>query len=253
MTDSPASAAPDRSPSPAKPAGRAPRTAVYADTGSTHYDLILALMCVVVILSNIGGSKGVQLGPITTDGGFFLFPLAYILGDITTEVYGMKAARRAIFMGFAMALLAVVTFWVIIALPGMDSDYSRAHDAAIAAALGPVWQIVAAGLCGFVAGQLTNSFIMVRMKSRWLERGVVGRLMSSTGVGELVDTVIFCTIAAPVIGATTFSLWLNYTFFGYLWKVLVQYACIPVTRLVIAAIKRREPTYQQRLAASGQG
>jgi uncharacterized integral membrane protein (TIGR00697 family) len=207
-------------------------------------------MCVVVIISNIGGSKGVQLGPITTDGGFFLFPLAYVLGDITTEIYGMKAARRGILMGFLTAILAVLCFWVIIALPGFGDSYSTEHDAAIAAALGPVWQIVAASLCGFVAGQLTNSLIMTRLKSHYLERGLVGRLMGSTGVGELVDTVIFCTIAAPVVGITSFGQWVNYAFFGFLWKTLVEYALIPVTTRVIAWIKKREPTYQERLAAS---
>lgn len=223
---------------------------VYADRGSSHYDIILTLMCVVVIISNIGGSKGVQLGPITTDGGFFLFPLAYVLGDITTEIYGMKAARRGILMGFLMAILAVLCFWVIIALPGFGDSYSTEHDAAIAAALGPVWQIVAASLCGFVAGQLTNSLIMTRLKSHYLERGLVGRLMGSTGVGELVDTVIFCTIAAPVVGITSFGQWVNYAFFGFLWKTLVEYALIPVTTRVIGWIKTREPTYQERLAAS---
>ena len=59
----------------------------YADRGSGHYDILLTLMCVVVILSNIGGSKGVQLGPITTDGGFFLFPLAYVMGDILSLIH----------------------------------------------------------------------------------------------------------------------------------------------------------------------
>lgn len=231
--------------------GRTARThAVYADRGSSHYDILLTLMCVVVILSNIGGSKGVQIGPITTDGGFFLFPLAYVMGDITTEVYGLKAARRAILMGFICALLAVACFWVIIALPGFTDDYWVAHDAAIAAALGPVWQIVLAGVCGFLAGQFTNSVIMVRLKARWLERGLVGRLMGSTGVGEAVDTIIFCTIAAPVVGISSFGQWVNYAFFGFLWKTLAEYACIPVTTRVIAWIKKREPSYQEGLRAA---
>lgn len=226
------------------------RGAVYADRGSSHYDIILTLMCVVVIISNIGGSKGVQLGPITTDGGFFLFPLAYVLGDITTEVYGLKAARRGILMGFLMAILAVLCFWVIIELPGLGDAYSVSRDAAIDAALGPVWQIVVAGLCGFLGGQMTNSLIMVRLKARYRERGLVGRLMGSTGAGELVDTLIFCTIAAPVVGITSFGQWANYAFFGFLWKTLVEYALIPVTTRVIGWIKRREPSYQERLAAS---
>lgn len=225
---------------------------VYADRGSSHYDIVLTLMCVVVIISNIGGSKGVQLGPITTDGGFFLFPLAYVLGDITTEIYGLRAARRGIFMGFAMAVFAVLCFWLIIALPGFSDAYSTQHDAAIAGALGPVWQIVLASLCAFVAGQMTNSLIMVRLKARHRERGLVGRLMGSTGVGEAVDTVIFCTIAAPVVGITSFGQWANYAFFGFLWKTLVEYALIPVTTRVIGWVKKREPSYQEQLAAAGE-
>lgn len=222
----------------------------YADRGSGHYDILLTLMCVVVILSNIGGSKGVQLGPITTDGGFFLFPLAYVMGDITTEIYGIKAARRAIVMGFICAILSVLCFWAIIALPGFTDPYSVAHDAALEMSLGPLWQMVLAGACGFLAGQFTNSVIMVRLKAKWLERGLVGRLMGSTGAGEAVDTVIFCAIAAPVVGITSFGQWCNYVFFGFLWKTLVEYACIPITTRIIAWIKKREPTYQERLAAA---
>ena len=58
----------------------------YADPGSVYYAAMLAMMCVVVVLSGIGASKGVVFGPIITDGGFFLFPLAYLLGDPITEI-----------------------------------------------------------------------------------------------------------------------------------------------------------------------
>ena len=42
-----------------------------------------------------------DLGPLhvnglPTDGAFFLFPLAYVLGDVISEVYGFRAMRRVI-------------------------------------------------------------------------------------------------------------------------------------------------------------
>ncbi len=68
----------------------------FASIGSPPYfGIMLAIMAVVLILSNIGASKGVVIGPIITDGGFFLFPIAYILGDVMSEVYGFKVARKA--------------------------------------------------------------------------------------------------------------------------------------------------------------
>ncbi|MER1998081.1 MAG: queuosine precursor transporter [Arthrobacter sp.] len=233
-------------PAAAREARQAPS---YASRGSSHYDLILTLMCVVIIISNIGASKGVVLGPVfgdfslITDGGFFLFPLAYILGDVISEVYGFKAARRAIFMGFAMAAFAVLSFAVIIALPGFDDAYGLEKQAALEAALGPVWQIVAASLFGFLAGQLLNAMVLTRMKARFKERALVGRLMASTGVGEFADTLIFCAIAAPVIGITGAGQFVNYVIFGFVYKTAVEFLFVPVTSAVIKAIKKREPTY----------
>jgi len=220
----------------------------YADAGSPYYSAMLAAMCVVVILSGIGASKGVMFGPVITDGGFFLFPLAYILGDTITEIYGVRAARRAIAAGFLANLAAVLTYGVIIVLAGFPDDYGVAKQAALEAALGPVWQIVLASALGFLAGQSANSFIMWFGKRRRLEKGLLARLVGSTGVGELLDTIVFCSVAATAIGISTLGQWANYTFFGFLYKITVQYAVMPVTMYAIRQIKRREPTYQAALA-----
>ena len=83
--------------------GTAPK---FASIGSPYFGIMLAFMAVVLILSNIGASKGVAIGPIITDGGFFLFPLAYILGDVVSEVYGFRAARTAIVTTFSLSLFA---------------------------------------------------------------------------------------------------------------------------------------------------
>ncbi|MCZ4149965.1 hypothetical protein BZG21_36825, partial [Escherichia coli] len=82
------------------------KNAVFASSGSPYFSTVLTLMGAVVILSNIGASKGVSFGPLITDGGFFLFPLAYILGDVISEVYGLKAARRSILVTFILAFFA---------------------------------------------------------------------------------------------------------------------------------------------------
>ncbi|OYN91981.1 hypothetical protein CGZ91_00140 [Parenemella sanctibonifatiensis] len=220
----------------------------YAKRGTGHYDLLVVGVCVVIILSNIGASKGVQIGPLVTDGGFFLFPLAYILGDVISEVYGPKAARRSIILGFSAALFAVLTFWAIIALPGFTDDYGLAKQEALEVALGPVWQIVAASLAGFAVGQGLNAWVMASMKRRTQEKHLVARIMGSTGVGEFADTVVFCAIAATAIGISGWGQFANYVIVGFLWKTLVEFLMVPVTAKVIGVMKRHEPSYQEALA-----
>ncbi|MCT9625714.1 queuosine precursor transporter [Pseudarthrobacter equi] len=227
----------------------APRTtspespAKFASIGSPYFGIMLAVMAVVLILSNIGASKGVAIGPIVTDGGFFLFPLAYILGDVISEVYGFKVARKAIFTTFALSVFASLCYWVIIALPGFDDGYGIAKQSALEGALGPVPQIVLASLLAFLAGQTINSWILVKMKTRTGEKSLWARLMGSSGAGEFVDTLIFCSIAASVIGITDAGMFLNYVVAGFLYKTLVEFLFVPVTTLVIGWVKKREPSY----------
>lgn len=220
--------------------------AVFAAAGSPYFSTVLALMGAVVILSNIGASKGVAFGPVITDGGFFLFPLAYILGDVISEVYGFKAARRSIFVTFALAIFAVLAFWVMIGLP--PADFYDGQEA-LERTLGPVWQIVLASILGFLVGQMANAWVLVKLKERFGERGLMGRLIGSSGVGEFLDTLIFCSIAASVIGVSTGGEFLNYVLVGFVYKTGVEIIFVPLTSLVIRWFKRREPGYVQHAAA----
>jgi uncharacterized integral membrane protein (TIGR00697 family) len=181
--------------------------------------------------------------PLVVDGGVVLFPLAYVLGDVISEVYGLRAARRAILAGFAAAVLAAGTFFVVQLMPAA-SWYE--NQPAYEAVLGPVSQIVLASLAGYLAGQFLNSWVLVRMKQRSAEHRLVARLVGSTGVGEVADTLIFCAIAASAIGITTFGTFLNYFVMGVILKVGIELLLMPLTVRVIAWLKRREPSYFAR-------
>ena len=224
----------------------------YASRGSSYYDVLLAVFCVVLVVSNIAATKGTQffsgdvsLGPVTilpvfSDGGAVLFPLAYIIGDVISEVYGLRAARRAILVGFGTALMAFATFLIVIQLP--SASFYQNQDAFESV----VWsgaQIVAASLIAYVVGQFLNSYVLVAMKARSAEPGLWRRLAGSTGVGEAADTFIFCAIAATAIGISTAGQFVNYFVVGFLFKCAVELLVMPVTMIVIRFLKQREPSY----------
>lgn len=212
----------------------------FARRPRTYFDLILAAYCVILVLSNIGATKGVEFGPIITDGGFFLFPLAYVLGDVVSEVYGFRAARKAIITSFVFGAFSSAVFWIVIILP--PAEFYE-NQSAFEAVLGPVPLIVVGSLLGYLVGQLLNAYVMVKVKAKTKEKHLWARLIGSTMVGALVDTIIFCSIAAPIIGIDSWSGFLNYVIVGYVYKCLVEVLLIPVTYAVIGWIKRREPSY----------
>lgn len=204
---------------------------------STLYPWLVTVFVVTFLISNINASKGVQLGPLITDGAFFLFPLAYIAGDVLAECYGFKSTRRAIIIGFVMALLMTLSFYIAIWLPA--ADFYEGQEA-FAATLGLVPQILLASLAGYVAGQLLNAWTLVQLKKRAGENRLKTRLILSTVVGEFGDTLLFCAIAAPVIGVETVGQFVNYVTVGFVWKTAIEVILLPVTTKVIAWVKRRE-------------
>ena len=215
----------------------------YASVHSSLYPLIVAAFVGILIISNIAATKLIVVGPLILDGGAFLFPFAYVIGDVLSEVYGWRAARRAIVMGFSMAILAALTFWLVQvwpAAPGYE------NQAAFEAVLGFVPRIVLASVLGYLVGQLLNAYVLVRIKERTKERHLWARLIGSTVVGELADTLVFCTIA--FYGVITGWAFANYVVVGYVYKTLLEVVLLPVTYPTIQAIKRREPSYDLQTA-----
>ena len=141
-------------------------------------------------------------------------------------------------MGFVLAALASLMFFVVSLTPPAPG---WGNQEAWSAVLGFFPRIVLASLCGYLAGQFLNAYVLVRLKERTSKGSLWARLVGSTLVGEFADTALFCTIAfAGVLSAPDL---VGYTVVGYLYKVLVEVVCLPVTYAVIRTIKRHEPGY----------
>jgi uncharacterized integral membrane protein (TIGR00697 family) len=201
--------------------------------------LLISNVAATKLITVVDGLPAFLGGGIYTDGGALLFPLTYVINDVLAEVYGMRQARRAIWAGFALAALASLTFLAVGAAPP-GPGYE--NQDAFVAVLGFVPRIVLASLAGYLAGQFLNAYVLVWLKQRTAERGLAGRLIGSTVVGEFADTALFCLIAFVGVFPTWGSL-IGYTVTGYLYKVGVEVIFLPVTFAAIRAIKKREPGY----------
>lgn len=219
----------------------------FASISTAYYPTIVAIFAPLLLISNICATKGVAFGPvlgdwsIITDGGFFLFPLAYVLGDVLGEVYGFKATRRAIYLGFAVALIGGLAFWITMLLPAADF---YPNQAAFETVIQAFLQVLLASLAGYLVGQTLNAFVLVRIKEFTKERHLWARLIGSTVVGEFADTLVFCLIAATAIGISDSSDLVTYVAIGFLYKTAVEILLMPITYRVIKYVKAREPSYQ---------
>lgn len=200
-----------------------------------HLDTITALFVAVLLISNVTSTKIVALGPLTFDGGTILFPLSYIFGDILTEVYGYARSRKVIWIGFAAALLMSITFIIVGALPpAADWQNQDAYNQI----LGLTPRIVIASLIAYFAGEFSNSFTLAKLKLMTEGRQLWLRTISSTLIGQIVDTALFILIAFTGIVPTSL-LW-TLILSNYLFKCGVEILFTPITYWITGWLKQQE-------------
>jgi hypothetical protein len=212
------------------------------------FDLIVALFVTVLVVSNVASSAkivdwGVSLLGVRLafDAGTLLFPVSYIFGDVLTEVYGYRRARRVIWTGFAALGLSALVFWLVRLLPGEVTWQEYAGQAAYDAILGGMSSggIVLASLTGYWSGSFSNAFVMAKMKvltrGRWLWMRTIG----STLVGEGVDSAIFVAVAS-LFGVFPWSLFVTLTLTNYIFKCAIEALMTPVTYAVVRRLKQDE-------------
>ena len=198
-------------------------------------DLVTATFVAVLIISNIASTKILLFGPFTFDGGTILFPLAYIFGDVLTEVYGYRRSRRVIWTGFFWLLAAAVIFGIVDALPPAPGwDLQSSYHAI----LGQTPRIVVASLVAYFAGEFSNSYILAKMKLLTRGRWLWTRTIGSTLVGEAIDTGLFLGIA--FLGFLPGTLLVQVFISNYVFKVGVEVLFTPLTYRITNFLKASE-------------
>ncbi len=200
-----------------------------------YFDLIGMAFIAVLLISTIAAQKLFVLGPLVLPAGILLFPLAYIFGDVLTEVYGYARSRRVVWMGFAMSLLMAVVFALAVALPPAPGWPMQEPFAAV---LGLVPRIVFASLIAYLCGEFVNAYVLARLKVRTSGRHLWMRTIGSTLLGEGIDTALFMTIAFA--GVLPTSVLLSAMCSAYLVKVGYEIAATPITYALVNALKRAE-------------
>lgn len=191
---------------------------------------LTTLFVVSLLISNIITSKQVLLPfNITMTGAVFIFPITYILSDVFSEVYGYRWSRITCYLAFAMNLLMVIVFTLVIKTPA--PSYWNNQEA-FETVLGNTPRILFASLTAFILGDMVNDKVFRKMKEKHLNelKGFGLRAIISSLLGELVDSLIFLPIA--FLGQMPIMTLVVMTIMQVLIKTGYEVVILPITTLV---------------------
>lgn len=170
------------------------------DLGDRHerswyaYIIISVALTVIYILSTVSGVKPILIPVVNfvIPPAIFFYPLSFILVDIINEFYGLRMARRTIFISFISNILFVAGLWITSLLPGLaewglNTSYSEFVHSIMA--------VLFASSTAYLISENINSMILCKIKELTNSRYLFIRVITSNVIASAIDSIIFCTLA----------------------------------------------------------
>ena len=212
--------------------------------------MVASFFIAVLITSNIIVIKPVQVlnlpfhilgsSTVVLTAAAAIFPISYILGDILTEVYGYRIARGVIWLGFAANLLVVAALMLTAIMPGEPSLWTAEDQTAYERILGQVPGILVASFVAYLAGEFSNSTVLAFLKFKMHGRLLWVRTISSTVVGQGLDSFIFIFLAFGLFGDWTVNALISTALGQWMFKVSYEVLATPITYAVVSYLKRKD-------------
>jgi len=207
--------------------------------GGVRFSQLFVVVAVIfvtcLITANIIAVKLISVATLVLPAAIVIFPISYIFGDILTEVYGYRQARRVIWLGFFCNLIAVGAIWIGQILP--SADFWEAQEA-YERILGYTPRLLVASFTAYLVGEFANSFVLAKMKIRTKGRWLWMRTIGSTFIGQGLDALIFITIA--FVGTISAVELTRLVITHWLVKTAYEALATPFTYAVVAFLKRKE-------------
>jgi uncharacterized integral membrane protein (TIGR00697 family) len=192
---------------------------------------LYAAYCVGLVLMNILASKQVDILLFTVNLGLFISPIVFIINDVQSEVFGYQSAKSMIIAGLVVNVVVAVIYFAAINVP---PSVNFLNQEAFRAVLGSTARITVASVTAYYIGSLINAKVMVSMK-RKLEKHLFVRAIASTIAGQVIDNVVFMTLAfAGVLPAAAI---ITMVIGGTIIETVYEVVFYPITRYSIKRVK----------------
>ncbi|MFC7201141.1 queuosine precursor transporter [Halospeciosus flavus] len=179
-------------------------------------------------------------------GAALAYALTFFATDCYSELYGRKPAQLLVNVGFVMTLVMLVLVWSTIYAP--TAPFSPVGAETFATVLGSSTTIVLGSLLAYVVSQNWDVLVFHALRRRTEGAHLWLRNVGSTASSQLLDTVIFVTVAfhfGPLLLGGRVTSWAGIASLvvgQYVLKLLIALVDTPFVYLVTGYLGRRTGT-----------
>ena len=155
-------------------------------------EYLIAMFAAAVVITAVIANKIVVFGPFTLSASIIVFSITFFLTDVISEFWGKKEAQKAVWAGFLDDILLLFAIWVAI---NWQAAPFWAGQEAFSQTLGAAWRITLASLTAYIIAQNHDVWAYHFWKKTFKGKHLWLRNNLSTGISQVIDSLIFATIA----------------------------------------------------------
>ena len=158
---------------------------------------LLAYIGVCIVLANIFVTKQINLFGLAATGGNVVYGSVFLATDLLNEHYGKQEAKKAVYIGFSMALFFTLMSQMILLFEASSDDWGASDGMINIFTSTP--NIIFASLIAYLLSQLHDiwAFHAIRVKTSggflWLRNNL------STCLSQAIDSIVFASLAFLII------------------------------------------------------
>ena len=200
-----------------------------------YLGLMTCLYITFQLVSDVCAGKLIDVLSYPVSVTVLFFPITYIFSDILTEVYGYTIARNVL---WTVLICSITAGLIYIGVAALSPSVIFQNNEAYKTVLGQVPRVLIGGWLAVFAGDITNNFVLAKLKIITKGKHLWSRTISSTIAGQLVNTAVFYFIG--LYNILPFNVLFTSIMSGWVIKVIVEVIFTPVTYWIVAKLKKEE-------------
>lgn len=184
---------------------------------------LYAWVGVATVLANIQVVKTIELFGFVMTLGNTMYGTIYLTSDLLNEKYGEKDAKKAVWFGFFTLIMTTIIMQMVLKFQPHASDFAQEPMEKL---FGIMPRLALGSLAAYFISQFLDVKIYTFLKKKFPKPNQLWlRNNGSTVISQLIDSLVFCTIAFA--GIHSFGVWMDIFITTYLIKFVISVLSTP--------------------------
>ncbi|ESU28940.1 putative integral membrane protein [Flavobacterium limnosediminis JC2902] len=194
------------------------------------YIILAGLFITNAIVAELTGGKLIQIGPFIMSIGILPWPIVFITTDIINEHFGRDGVKKLSFITAGLIAYCILILFIGTKIPAFETA-ETVNDEQFYAVFGQGLFIMVASIIAFLVSQLIDVTVFWFLRNKTGKKMIWLRSTGSTVISQLIDSFIVSGIAFWLTGKITTSQYINMSFTGYTFKLILAVALTPLIYL----------------------